>query len=240
MKNKTVYVGISADILHEGHINILKFASKYGKVVVGLLTDEAIATYKKFPYLDYRQREIVLKNIKYVEKVIPQTTHDYTNNLLKVRPNYVVHGDDWREGLQKKIRQKVLKAIKKWSGKLIETPYTKNISSSKIKTKIYKVGTTPQNRVSRLKRLADVKKIVVSGGLLMPSAEELMYSMDAIVSYSSDEKLNREVVLTLLDKNVVADLVDSRPDKEIERGHPEWVGEHAGSLKTIYTSITGR
>ena len=64
MKNKTVYVGISADILHEGHINILKFASKYGKVVVGLLTDEAIATYKKFPYLDYRQREIVLKNIQ--------------------------------------------------------------------------------------------------------------------------------------------------------------------------------
>ena len=113
MKKKVVYVGISADILHEGHINILKFASKFGNVVVGLLTDEAISTYKKFPYLNYRQREIVLKNIKQVYQVIPQRTHDYTTNLLKVRPDYVVHGDDWRQGIQKKIRQKVIKTIKK-------------------------------------------------------------------------------------------------------------------------------
>ena len=160
MRKKVVYVGLSADILHEGHINILKFAGKLGKVIVGLLTDEAISTYKKIPILKYREREIVLKNIKQVYQVIPQRTHDYTENLLKIKPDFVVHGDDWREGVQKKIRQKVIKVIKKWPCKLIEPKYTKNISSSSIKEKIIKAGTNPQERVSRLKRILDIKKIV--------------------------------------------------------------------------------
>ena len=137
--------------MHEGHINILKFAGKLGKVIVGLLTDEAISTYKKIPILKYREREIVLKNIKQVYQVIPQRTHDYTDNLLKIKPDFVVHGDDWREGVQKRIRQKVIKVIKKWPCKLIEPKYTKNISSSSIKEKIIKAGTNPQERVSRLK-----------------------------------------------------------------------------------------
>ena len=101
-KQKTVYVGLSADILHEGHINILKIAKKLGKVYVGLLTDQAISTYKKIPYLDYSQREVVLKNIKYVDKIIPQNTLDYTNNLIKLKPDYVVHGDDWKVVFKKK------------------------------------------------------------------------------------------------------------------------------------------
>ena len=160
MRKKVVYVGLSADILHEGHINILKFAGRLGKVIVGLLTDEAISTYKKIPILKYREREIVLKNIKQVYQVIPQRTHDYTDNLLKIKPDFVVHGDDWREGVQKRIRQKVIKVIKKWPCKLIEPKYTKNISSSSIKEKIIKAGTNPQERVSRLKRILDIKKIV--------------------------------------------------------------------------------
>ena len=81
-KKKVVYVGLSADILHEGHINILKVAYKLGDVIVGLLTDEAIISYKKIPHLNFRQREIVLQNIKYVKKVVAQSTLDYRKNVL--------------------------------------------------------------------------------------------------------------------------------------------------------------
>ena len=158
-KKKIVYVGLSADILHAGHINILKIASSYGEVIVGLLTDEAIASYKKVPYLDFKQRKIVLENMKHVTKVIPQETLDYVENLNIIKPHYVVHGDDWKSGIQKKTRDKVIKVLKKWSGKLIEPKYTKDISSTIIKNKIYEVS-FPENRVSRLKRLINSKDIV--------------------------------------------------------------------------------
>ena len=157
---KKVYVGLSADILHAGHINILKKANKFGDVTVGLLTDSAIASYKKLPHLNYKQREIILKNIKYVKKVLPQETLDYTKNLLRMKPDYVVHGDDWKFGIQKKTRKNVIKILKKWSGKLIEPGYTKNISSTKIKNKIFEAKTSPENRKSKLRRLINAKKIV--------------------------------------------------------------------------------
>ena len=161
MKNiKNVYVGLSADILHEGHINILKIASQYGNVIVGLLTDEAIASYKNIPYLDFDKRKIVVENIKYVGKVIPQKSLDYVDNLKLIKPNYVVHGDDWKTGVQKKTRERVVKILKKWSGQLIEPKYTKNISSTSIKKKISNILSFQDNRVSRLKRLINSKNIV--------------------------------------------------------------------------------
>lgn len=162
---KKVYVGLSADIIHAGHINILKIAGKLGRVTVGLLTDEAIASYKNIPYLNYSQREVVLKNIKYVHEVIPQKTLDYSENLKLLKPDYVVHGDDWKSGVQKLTRAKVIKVIKKWSGKLIEPEYTANVSSTLIKNKINEVISYPQNRVSRLKRLIksyDITRILES------------------------------------------------------------------------------
>ena len=157
---KKVYVGLSIDIIHEGHINILKTASKYGDVIVGLLTDEAISSYKNIPYLNYNRRKIIVQNIKYVKKVIPQTTLSYIANLNLIKPDYVVHGDDWKKGIQKQTRHDVIKTLKKWSGKLIEPKYTKNISSTLIKNKILEIGAYPQNRVSRLKRLILSKNIV--------------------------------------------------------------------------------
>ena len=159
-KKKVVYVGLSADILHEGHINILKKAKTLGSVIVGLLSDKAISTYKKLPLLNYKQREIVLKNIKYVKQVIPQDSLDYTKNLNKIKPDYVVHGDDWKKGIQAKTRTKVIKTLKKWSGKLIEPKYTKNISSTLIKKNLAQLSPTPQNRISNLKRLMSSKDIV--------------------------------------------------------------------------------
>ena len=157
---KKVYVGLSADILHEGHINILKTASQYGDVIVGLLTDEAIASYKNIPYLDFKKRKVVVENIKFVTSVIPQNTLDYVDNLNLIKPNYVVHGDDWKNGVQKKTRDRVIKTLKKWSGRLIEPKYTKNISSTEIKKKISNILSSPDNRVSRLKRLINSKNIV--------------------------------------------------------------------------------
>jgi|TARA_B100001964_G_C14236378_1_gene602663 phosphoenolpyruvate phosphomutase len=159
-KKKIVYVGLAADILHEGHINILEKASKLGDVIIGLLTDAAIASYKKLPHLNYKQREIIIKNIKYVKKVIPQTTLDYKKNLNKIKPNYLVHGDDWKKGVQTKTRLQVIKTLKKWGGKLIEPKYTENISSSKIKSNLTKLGTSPDTRKNKLKRLIDAKSIV--------------------------------------------------------------------------------
>ena len=112
-KRKVVYVGFSADILHEGHINILKIAYKRGDVIVGLLTDKAIISYKKIPHLNFRQREIVLKNIKYVKKVVAQSTLDYRKNLINIKPDYVIHGDDWKYGIQKKNKSTSIKLYKK-------------------------------------------------------------------------------------------------------------------------------
>ncbi len=159
-KRKIVYVGLSADIMHEGHINILKIANSYGEVIVGLLTDEAIASYKNIPYLDYQKRKVVIENVKFVKKVIPQKTLDYVENLELIKPDFVVHGDDWKTGIQKQTRKRVINTLKKWSGKLIEPKYTKNISSTLIKNKISEIISSPQNRVSRLKRLMSSKKIV--------------------------------------------------------------------------------
>jgi phosphoenolpyruvate phosphomutase len=159
-KSKTVYVGLSADILHKGHINILKIANSYGKVCVGLLTDQAIASYKNIPYLNYEKRKVVLENIKYVKRVIPQNTLDYVENLKLIKPDYVVHGDDWKTGVQKETRKRVIKTLKTWSGKLIEPKYTKNISSSLIKKEMTNIISLPQNRVSRLKRLMNSNDIV--------------------------------------------------------------------------------
>ena len=102
MTEKIVYIGISADIMHPGHINILKEASKYGQVIVGLLTDKAIASYKRLPFLTYEQRKNVIENMKQVYKVVPQETLDYRPNLKKIKPDIVVHGDDWKKECNQK------------------------------------------------------------------------------------------------------------------------------------------
>ena len=106
IKNKQVYVGLSVDILHEGHLNILNKAAKLGKVTVGLLTDEAILTYKDLPHFDFESRKKILQNFKQISKIVPQNTLDYTENLFKLKPDYVVHGDDWKKGFKKKLEHK--------------------------------------------------------------------------------------------------------------------------------------
>lgn len=157
---KTVYVGMSADLVHPGHLNILKRAAELGDIVVGLLTDEAIASYKRVPFMTFEQRKIVMESIKGVSRVVPQTTLDYVPNLEAIRPDYVVHGDDWKTGVQQKTRQSVIDALARWGGELVEVPYTKGISSTQLHAAMKEVGTTPDVRLKSLKRLLKVKPIV--------------------------------------------------------------------------------
>lgn len=157
---KKVYLAMTGDIIHHGHINIITEARKYGEVIVGLLTDEAIASYKRIPLLNYEQRKKIVENIKGVSQVIPQRTLDYTENLEMIKPDYVIHGDDWREGIQKSIREKVIETLKKWDGELIEVEYTKGVSGSLLDEKIKKIGTTPEIRLKKLRRLIELKPFV--------------------------------------------------------------------------------
>jgi phosphoenolpyruvate phosphomutase len=133
---KKIYVAFTADILHKGHFNVLNKAASLSETTVGLLTDKAIGAYKQIPFLNYSQREMIVKNLKMVKNVIPQHTLDYRPNLRKIKPDFVVHGDDWKKGILKKTRLQVISELRKWSGKLIEVPYTKNISSTSIKLNI--------------------------------------------------------------------------------------------------------
>ena len=157
---KTVYVGMSADLMHPGHLNILKEASKLGRVTVGLLTDSAIASYKRLPFMSYEQRQEIVSSIRWVSNVVPQMTLDYTNNLRELKPNYVVHGDDWKEGVQRETREKVINVIGEWGGELVEIPYTQGISSTKLHNAVKEVGSTPEIRRGLLRRLLGAKKMV--------------------------------------------------------------------------------
>jgi len=154
-----VYVGMSLDIIHHGHINIIKKAAEYGDVVVGLLTDQAIADHKRLPALGYEQRKIIVENIVGVTQVYPQDEWDYSHNIIKIKPDYMVHGDDWLDGPLAPIRENVLDALNSYGGKLIEIPYTKDVSSSELSRHTNSVGISPPERTRILKRLLKSKKL---------------------------------------------------------------------------------
>ena len=131
-KKELVYVPMAVDILHPGHINIIKEAAKYGKVIVGLFSDEAIKSYKRVPYMNYEMRKIIIENVKGVDEVICQEIKDYSPNLIKLKPKYMVHGTDWREGPLAEVRQKAIDLMASWGGEVIEPEYTKGVSSSQL------------------------------------------------------------------------------------------------------------
>ena len=159
-KSPKVYVGMSIDILHHGHINILEKASEFGKVIVGLLSDKAISTGKRMPLLTFEQRKKIVANLKNVSEIVIQDEWDYSKNLIKYKPDYMIHGDDWLSGPLAPFRELAIKALNTYGGKLIEIPYTKGISSTKLIENFKEVGTTPDMRRSSLKRLIAAKDIV--------------------------------------------------------------------------------
>ena len=159
-QEKTIYIGITGDIIHPGIINIIQKASTYGRVIVGLLTDSAIAQHKRLPYLTYEQRKNVMENIKGVSEVIPQEEWSYLPNLKKLRPNYIIHGDDWKTNYLQKIRAEVYAFMNEIGGEVIEIPYTQGIDADKLLENAKSIGTTPDIRLKSLRVLIKSKPII--------------------------------------------------------------------------------
>lgn len=240
--SKKVYVGMSVDLIHHGHINIISEAAKYGEVTVGLLTDKAIASYKRLPYLDFEHRKKIIENIKGVSLVIPQEELNYIPNLMKIKPDFVVHGDDWNTGIQKKTREQVIECLKKWDGKLIEIPYTKGISSTKLNEKQKEIGTTPEIRMKRLKRLLQSKPLVRISeahngltGLLVENTEIIVNDLkqefdgmwiSSLTDSTSKGKPDIECVDLSSRLNTISDILDVTTKPIIFDGDTGGIPEH--------------
>jgi phosphoenolpyruvate phosphomutase len=205
---KKVYVGMSADLIHPGHMNVIKEAAKLGSLTIGLLTDEAIASYKRIPFMSFEQRKLVIENIKGVKEVVPQETLDYSNNLRKLKPNIVVHGDDWKEGVQKRTREHVIEVLREWGGELVEISYTQGISSTNIQSSIKEIGTTPSIRLGMLRRLLAVKPLI--------RVNEVHHGLSGLITESISAK--REGKIVKFDAMWSSSLTDStakgKPDIE--------------------------
>ena len=198
----TVYVGMSADVLHNGHINIINEAAKLGQVTVGLLTDSAISSYKRVPFLTFDERKAVVSALKGVTDVVSQDTLDYRPNLELLKPDFVVHGDDWKTGVQSTVRQNVIEKLSEWGGKVIDVPYTPNVSSTRINNAIKAQGTTADRRRAQLKRLLNSKNLIrvleTHSGISSLIAENLEVdvngqkrSFDAVWSSSLTDSTNK-------------------------------------------------
>ncbi|ESS74082.1 phosphonopyruvate hydrolase PphA [Methyloglobulus morosus KoM1] len=155
----TAYIGMTVDILHHGHVNIIEKAREYGDVIVGLLTDSAVADHKRLPYLTYEHRKKIIENISGVTQVVPQEEWDYVSNIKKYRPDYMVHGTDWLEGPLAPLRVRAISALNEYGGRLIEIPYTDGVSSNEMASQLRALGTTPDIRRKTLKRLIAAKPI---------------------------------------------------------------------------------
>lgn len=156
-ENRVVYMTFSTDIIHSGHIAIINKAKRLGKLMVGLLTDEEIVSYKRYPLIPYSERKSMFENIAGVYKVVEQSKLSYKDNLLKYKPDIVVHGDDWCSGFQKPIREEVIEVLGTYGGKLVEFPYSKDATYDDINKRITAELSTPDVRRSRLRKVIDMK-----------------------------------------------------------------------------------
>lgn len=157
---KSVYIAFSADVIHSGHLNIIEEGAKLGDVTVGVLADEAIAAYKRLPMLDYETRAKLFANLKGVANVVKQDTLSYAENLRALKPDYVIHGDDWKSGVQSSIRQEVIDILAEYGGQLIEIPYTVGVSASEIERRLASLDRTPDIRRGKLRRMLKLKPYV--------------------------------------------------------------------------------
>ena len=154
---KTVYMCFSTDMVHSGHIDIIKKAAVLGELTIGVLTDEAVMSYKRFPLLPFEERKAMFENIKGVERVVEQNTLSYKNNLEALHPDYVVHGDDWQSGVQKPIRDEVCSILASYGGMLVEYPYSKDEKYEELERRAKAELSTPDVRRKRLRKVLDTK-----------------------------------------------------------------------------------
>lgn len=157
---KVVYMSFSTDVIHGGHISIIQKAAALGELTVGVLTDEVVASFKRFPILAYKERASLLEGIKGVTKVIPQTTLSYSENVRTLKPDYVVHGDDWVTGFQKPIREELLEILRVYGGELVEYPYSQKAEYKNLEKSQKEILCMPDFRRGRLKKLLEMKPLV--------------------------------------------------------------------------------
>ena len=239
---KTVYIAMSADLITPSHVNIIQEARLLGEVIVGLLTDSAIAGYQRLPYMAYEQRKIVLENIVGVKEVVPQETLDYVPNLLRIKPDYVLHRDDWNTGVLRETRQRVIDTLSQWHGKLVEPQYMPGISSSTLNEAIRDVGITPHRRLGMLKRLLEARSqiriIEAHSGLTGLIAETVSVKCDGKVkefdgvwmSSLTDSALKAKPDIEYVDMtsrmNTVNDILETTTKPIIYDGDTGGIPEH--------------
>lgn len=160
ISNRTIYMCFSTDMLHSGHIAIIKKASKLGKLTIGVLSDEAVASYKRFPLLPFEERKTLFENITGVYRVVEQKTLSYKDNLEALKPTFVVHGDDWQEGFQKPIRDEVVSLLALYGGQIIEYPYSNNAAHKLLEDRARAELSNPDVRRGRLKKAIAMKGLV--------------------------------------------------------------------------------
>ena len=159
---KTVYMAFSTDVIHSGHLRLIELAAKLGRVIAGVLTDEAVVSYKRYPLLDYAERAAIIGNIKGISEVVPQDTLSYVPNLRKYRPNIVVHGDDWQQGLQQSVREETLRELQSYGGSLVEYPYADREAYKLLEEASRDRLSIPDIRRGRLKKLLGLKNVVTA------------------------------------------------------------------------------
>ncbi len=162
IQSRTVYMCFSTDIIHGGHIAIIKKAQKLGRVIIGVLSDEAVASYKRMPLVPASERKLMFENIAGVYKVVDQNTLSYKENLEKYKPSIVVHGDDWVTGFQRPIRDEVTAILATYGGKLVEYPYSNDPKYAEIDARTRSDLAMPDIRRGRLKRMLDAKGLVTA------------------------------------------------------------------------------
>ncbi len=162
IENRLVYMCFSTDIIHEGHISIIRKARRLGKLMVGVLSDEAVASYKAFPLVSYEDRKTMLENVVGVYKAVEQKTLSYKENILKYRPAVIVHGDDWCDGFQRPIRDEVTSLLAGYGGRLVEYPYSKSDRFRELEAHVRSNIAMPDIRRGRLRRLLDAKGLVTA------------------------------------------------------------------------------
>jgi len=162
MKDKTVYMCFSADMIHSGHIELIRKAQKLGKLMIGVMTDEAVASYKRFPLLPYEERKVLFESIVGVDSVVEQDMLSYKKNLERYRPDYVVHGDDWKEGFQKSVREEVIAVLSSYGGTLVEYPYSADDRYKELERRARAELSLPDMRRARLKKMIAMKGLVTA------------------------------------------------------------------------------
>ena len=162
IESRTVYMCFSTDIIHGGHIAIIKKAHKLGRLIIGVLSDEAVVSYKRLPLVPASERKIMFENVAGVYKVVDQRTLSYKENLEKYKPAIVVHGDDWCTGFQKPIRDEVVSVLASYGGRLVEFPYSSDQKYEEIQARTRAELAMPDIRRGRLRKVLETKGLVTA------------------------------------------------------------------------------